>query len=175
MLSLTMPLFPAFNANELIAIQAEVQARSSAMTNTSVVNLAHKKVMIKASIITSFGLIDNAKQTLLLQHLNQQLRIYLSPWIASDLPQLSIEQGLKRASLIQFFTAHPDVKGVDSLEVYIQEQAQGNEFCRLVDDAIILPDFAILVSVKQHPLSIYKDLSSVDIAPITRNIGAPHD
>ncbi|MCF5467832.1 hypothetical protein [Pseudomonas syringae] len=137
---------PQVSAASLNVIEQFLVRRASAMSRIRVQNLQHQTVTIIASLVVSPQTNANA----LYQVLNQQLRVYLSPWIVSDRPQMDIAKGLSRTELITFLKADANVLAVSSLEILRTSPGHVEEL--ITDDPVLPEPYAVLVSADHHKL-----------------------
>lgn len=128
---------PVVDAVDQAAIVKHIAARTSAMTKLSVFNLYHHVVKISTTLIIASQANANAME----QSINQQLRVYLSPWIRSDLPQRNLNEGIDHSALINFLTAQAGVISVTTLSVMVCIEADND-------------DESVLVSHKQHAITL---------------------
>ncbi|MDU8498225.1 baseplate J/gp47 family protein [Pseudomonas syringae] len=140
---------PLVDAAAQLAIQTYIARRTSAMVVVGVRNLNHQVVRVKAQLVLSPGASVNA----VLKDLNQRLRLYLSPWIASDQPQMDIASGLSRSELASFISQHPDVLTVFSLHLLLVSVGQGADCAVCVQtDPLLANSGSVLVSAERHQL-----------------------
>ncbi|MCS6258934.1 hypothetical protein G3479_06595 [Shewanella baltica] len=128
---------PVVDALDQAAIVQHIACRTSAMTKFSVFNLKHQIVRVSTTLIIDPQANANAME----KAINQQLRVYLSPWIRSDLPQRSVTQEINHSELIRFLSAQAGVVSVSSLSLMV---------CVEVDH----DDEAVLVSHQQHAITL---------------------
>ncbi|WP_248798714.1 baseplate J/gp47 family protein [Pseudomonas sp. MWU13-2105] len=141
---------PRVSATDQLALLQHLERRSSAMARIRIQNLAHQTVRIDATLVLSPGV--NA--TALTKELNQRLRLYLSPWIASDLPQMDIAKGLSRSELARVIGAYANVLAVSSLQLWLTPVGQAADRAVISKDDPLLPDpGAILVTAARHTLA----------------------
>lgn len=128
---------PAVDALDQTAIVQHIACRTSAMTKLSVFNLKHQIVRISTTLLIEPQANANAME----KTINQQLRVYLSPWIRSDLPQRSVTQDINHSELIRFLSAQAGVVSVSGLSLMV---------CVEVDN----DDESVLVSHQQHAITL---------------------
>lgn len=128
---------PVVDALDQAAIVQHIASRTSAMTKLSVFNLKHQIVRI----ITTLLIDSQANANAMEKAINQQLRVYLSPWISSNLPQRSVTQGINQSELIRFLSTQAGVVAVSSLNLMV---------CVEVDH----DDEMVLVSHPQHAITL---------------------
>lgn len=128
---------PVVDALDQAAIVQHIACRTSAMTKFSVFNLKHQIVRVSTTLLIDPQANANAME----KAINQQLRVYLSPWIRSDLPQRSVTQDINHSELIRFLSAQTGVVSVSSLSLMV---------CVEVDH----DDEAVLVSHQQHAITL---------------------
>lgn len=142
---------PLISAGAQVEIQQYLAQRVSAMAQVCVQNLQHQIVRIKAQLVLSPGVSAHA----LFKELNQTLRLYMSPWIVSDSPQMDIEKGLGRSELTALLGSHPDVLTVISLDLYVVSNERSTEVPdAILDDPLMPAEGAILVTAEQHSLAV---------------------
>lgn len=128
---------PVVDALDQAAIVQHIACRTSAMTKLSVFNLKHQIVRISTTLLIEPQANANAME----KAINQQLRVYLSPWIRSDLPQRSLTQDINQSELIRFLSAQAGVVSVSGLSLMV---------CVEVDN----DDESVLVSHQQHAITL---------------------
>ncbi|MBU1621439.1 MAG: hypothetical protein KJ556_04160 [Gammaproteobacteria bacterium] len=128
---------PVVDALDQGAIVQHISCRTSAMTKLSVFNLKHQILRISTTLLIEPQANANAME----KAINQQLRVYLSPWIQSDLPQRSLTQDINQSELIRFLSAQAGVVSVSALSLMV---------CVEVDN----DDEAIVVSHQQHAITL---------------------
>jgi len=128
---------PMVDALDQAAIVQHIACRTSAMTKLSVFNLKHQIVRISTTLLIDPQANANAME----KAINQQLRVYLSPWIRSDLPQRSVTQDINHSELIRFLSAQAGVLSVSGLSLMV---------CVEVDH----DDESVLVSHQQHAITL---------------------
>lgn len=84
----------------------------------------------------------------LCQQMDEQLKIYLSPWITSTLAQRTVDQDLTSGELIDFFSQWSEVTEVGELSITVNEVKQTNPF-------VVVPqtDHSLLISASAHCIS----------------------
>lgn len=129
---------PVMNAFDQASIVKHIASRTSAMTKLSVFNLKHQVVRIRTTLFIR----SQANAIAMEKAINQQLRVYLSPWIRSDLPQRSMtEEGINHSALISFLSAQTGVVSVSALSVMVCVDVEND-------------DESVLVSHKQHVITL---------------------
>lgn len=128
---------PAVDAVDQKTIEQYLACRASAMTKLSVFNLKHQI----GRIFTTLLIDPQANANAMVKTLNQQLRIYLSPWIKSDLPQRNVRQDITCSEVIRFLSTQPGVVSVSHLSLIV---------CVAVDN----DDEVLLVSHQQHAITV---------------------
>lgn len=121
---------PVVDALDQVSIFNYIASRTSAMTRLSVFNLKHQVVKISTQLLISSQVNANAIE----KTINQQLKIYLSPWIESDLPQRRLTQGINQAELINFLSAQTGVVSVLTLSVMLGKVDNDDESVLVSDD-----------------------------------------
>ena len=150
---------PLVNAAAQLAIQTFIARRTSAMAVVGVRNLDHQVVRVQATLVLSPAASSNA----VLKDLNQRLRLYLSPWIASDRPQMDIASGLSRSELASVINQHPDVLGVSSLQLLLVPVGQGAECgVPVLADPLLAAGGCLLVSAEHHLLHDGSEQTSME-------------
>lgn len=117
--------------------------RMSPFVRLKLFNLSHESVKIEATL--KFAV--NTPINRLSQQIAQQLKIYLSPWIQSDLPQVAIDEGLSSAAIIEYLTRYPEVESVCSLKLTAGTR-------QVSDNFIIFPEqpIGLFVSAPSHEI-----------------------
>ena len=128
---------PVVDALDQSAIVQHIACRTSAMTKLSVFNLKHQILRISTTLLIESQANANAME----KAINQQLRIYLSPWIHSDLPQRSLTQDINQSELIRFLSAQAGVVAVSGLSLMVCVEADND-------------DESVLVSHQQHAITL---------------------
>ncbi len=147
---------PQINACDKTNIIKYINARISAMAKVNVFNLYHQLVTIDVAL--NVKTLANANA--LSRQINQELKIYLSPWILSDLPQINIQQGISRAALIHFLTRYEGVVDLATLNIFVSpakgtESAIDEQSMVLCQDDVVAPvEKTIFVSALQHSIHI---------------------
>jgi len=118
--------------------------KMSPLVQLKLFNLSHESVKIEAKL--KFA--ASAPINRLSQQIVQQLKIYLSPWIQSELLQITIDEGLSSASIIDYLTRFPEVDSVCSLKLTAGTR-------QVSDNFIIFPEQAqgLFVSAPSHEIS----------------------
>jgi hypothetical protein len=125
------------------AIRQHIARGVSAQTQLALQNLKHQVVTVYATIFVA----SSADVGEMSVGLNQSIRLYLSPWIATDLPQASLGQTINQSALIGYLASRKGVLSVCDL--------------RLVGAEPLNDESIIFVSAKEHVLRI-------------EPVGAPH-
>ncbi|GAB3408066.1 hypothetical protein NX774_21325 [Massilia agilis] len=99
---------PVMNAAELDTLQQYFAQRVSAMAQPCVAGFTHQEVTVKATLVVA----SDAIPATLLAELGQWLRLYLSPWIDSDLAQMDMALGLTSSGVISVLRSHPQVLSI---------------------------------------------------------------
>jgi hypothetical protein len=128
---------PVVDALDQAAIVQHIACRTSAMTKLSVFNLKHQIVRISTTLLIDPQVNANAME----KAINQQLRVYLSPWIHSDLPQRSLTQDINQSELIRFLSAQAGVVSVSGLSMMVCVEGDND-------------DESVLVSHQQHAITL---------------------
>ncbi|MGZ5051473.1 MAG: hypothetical protein ACXWF8_13350 [Methylobacter sp.] len=118
--------------------------RTSPFVRLNLFNLSHESVRIEATL--KFAV--NTPINRLSQQIAQQLKIYLSPWIQSELPQIAIDEGLSSAAIIDYLTRYPEVDSVCSLKLTAGTR-------QVTDNFVIFPEQpeGLFVSAPSHEIS----------------------
>lgn len=106
---------PLVSACQQYTIQSYIASRISAMASIEVFNLKHQILTVTAHL----SLISEGNANAVLLQLNQDLKMYLSPWIESDQPQADLQNGVNRSDLVTLLTRSSSVAGVISLQVML--------------------------------------------------------
>ncbi len=106
---------PLVSACQQYTIQSYIASRISAMASVEVFNLKHQVLTVTAHL----SLINEGNANAVILQLNQDLKMYLSPWIQSDQPQADLQNGVNRSDLVTLLTSSSSVAGVISLQVML--------------------------------------------------------
>jgi len=140
-------------------IEDYLAPRISAMANIKISNMRHQVLKVDATLQASSEI--NGSEWF--DNINQQLRLYLSPWIQSTQAQRQLEQPLTRSDLISFLSSLEQVSAVTALSVSLfPVGTSGNDAYIDADQASAQTEEvitasaidAILVSAEQHSLSL---------------------
>jgi len=144
---------PRLSPGELEALAEELQALGGDGLRLSVHNMAMCELTLSAQLILS----DEAQAAwpLLRNDWNLALRLFLSPWIASDLPHYDPGHGLTRAALLRRLAAFPGVLSVGELTVRRSRTDGPPILCP--EDHLLPPAGAIWVSAAEHDLILVED------------------
>ena len=123
---------PTSNALLLSEVQLFLQGKTSPYAQLSVRNMQHQVVTVTADLC--FTTLSATPQSL--KKINQQLRVYLSPWISSAQAQRSINGALTGAGITEFLLSLPEVEAVTKLSISFSGKS----------------DAELLVSADQHCL-----------------------
>lgn len=148
--SMTGAFRPRVSPGARVGLAAQLQARSADTALVLVQNMAACEVTLSASLILSEAAL--AAWPALRQTWNLALRIYLSPWISSDLPRYDLRQGLRRADLLRRIAAFPGVFAIEDLTVTLTSPQGARTLCR--DEQIIAPPGHLWVSANDHQLTV---------------------
>jgi hypothetical protein len=114
---------PIVGGMEQDKIVKHIARRVSSQASLSVSNLKHKVVTVSAIFfIASSSDVGAMKSTI-----NQMLKVYLSPWICSDMPQASLGRSINQSALISFLTAQKGVISVKNLDLVGGENLDDDE------------------------------------------------
>jgi hypothetical protein len=154
---------PVLNAAAIDQIAQHVQARTSSCVHLQLRNLAHQEVKISVHLLVAC----NNVQAALAEQINQQLRLYLSPWISTDVAAMSIGKGVNRAALTEFLSTQPGVLALTSLSILLR-QADGKWQRSLLDP--VLPDLpeSIFISAAHHDVTLVPAMSAAPAGTVTR-------
>lgn len=125
---------PVVDGTELSQIIQHITQRSSAQATVSVANLKHQVVTVSATFLVASNSDIGAMKT----SINQMLKVYLSPWISSDMPQASLGSSINQSALISFLATQAGVVAVKTLTL---------------DGGTLDDDETILVSAMEHVLT----------------------
>lgn len=140
---------PVVSGDDQATILDYLSCRASAMAAISVMNLKQQVVTIHASVLLN----ADANATLVVMALNRRIKLYLSPWISSDLPQMDIVRGLQRAELFDVMTRWPGVAAVSALSIWLQAPDGGPPHETDADPVTASID-AILVPAFEHAITL---------------------
>lgn len=116
----------------------------------SVHNMTASTITLSAGLILSEA--AQAAWPSLRQGWNQALRIYLSPWIDSDLPRYDLRLGLMRAELLRRIAAFPGVYAIDDLRITITSSDGSSMESR--DERLVAPPGHLWISAALHQLAV---------------------
>ena len=129
--------YPVVNAGDIKKISDYLKARSSTFVRLNVENMKQQMLTVNAQL----EFCDALSANLYCQKIEQQLKLYLSPWISTNQTQVQICQGISEAQVFNFLISRPEVTGVHGLTLH----KSGD----LTDEVILL------VSAKTHNISEY--------------------
>ena len=136
---------PVVSRCDIDKIRQYFVGRISPFVQLKLFNLKHETVTVKAKLkFVATAQINRSRQ-----EIERQLKIYLSPWIQSELPQITIDEGLSSAAIIDFLYRFPEVENVCSLDTSTELQEASNTF-------IIYPMQAnsLFVSALSHKITV---------------------
>lgn len=135
---------PVISRCDLDKIRQYFTARISPFVRLELFNLSHETVTVK----TGLKFVSAVAINRTCQDISQQLKIYLSPWIESEQPQINIDEGLSSAEINGFLAGLPGVEKVCSLSLSTQFQHAENQF-------IVYPNSpdGLFVSADVHDIS----------------------
>jgi hypothetical protein len=135
---------PVVNGCELKHLQQFFARRVSPMVGYQLMNPDYEAV--KVTVTLRFA--ANVAIKRLCQQMDEQLKIYLSPWITSTLAQRTVDQDLTSGELIDFFSQWSEVTEVGELSITVNEVKQTNPF-------VVVPqtDHSLLISASAHCIS----------------------
>jgi len=140
---------PQFGPSELETVARRLAAQASALAGFSVANFAHQEVQIACTLVVS----NNANMARLTSDVNQQLKLFLSPWIVAQTAQMNLSQGLYRADLLNLLSAFPGVQGVAALAIFVSP-GTGQAPQEDPRDVLLPAAGSIFVSPPQHRVTI---------------------
>jgi hypothetical protein len=143
---------PLVSTDARDAIERHLARRMPATAALGVRNLRHQVVRLELEIVVA-GAAAGAVSTLSAA-LNQQLRLYLSPWIGGDGQRMDITRGLHRAALVAMVTAQPEVTAVTALRVYLAGPDDLAAEIPTDADPVLPADDAVLVPAVQHAIGV---------------------
>lgn len=144
---------PRLSPDARMRLAAALQAGASGAARVAVHNLAPRELRLAARLILAPD--AQAAWPALRQQWNQALRLYLSPWIDSGLPQYDMGHGLARAGLLYRLAAFPGVLAIEELHITV---ADTNGQARpTADEHMLPPPGALWVSALQHELTLAGD------------------
>ncbi len=140
---------PVVPGADLSALQQQLARRVSAMATVSVRSFGHQLATVRAHLTVA----PQANLPALKTELNQRLRIYLSPWITSDMPQMDVRRGIRQSDVIAVLRANPQVLAVRSLEIDV---ARWNGVAQSIRrEGLIAPaPGALFVSAMEHGITL---------------------
>lgn len=141
---------PRVGASDRVALAAQLQERGHGAVTVSVHNMADCEVTLSASLFLSREAL--AAWPSLRQSWNLALRVYLSPWIDSDLPRYDLTLGLARSGLLRRIAAFPGVCGIEELGVTLTLGDGTRTECR--DERMVAPPGRLWVSARNHRLIV---------------------
>ncbi len=135
--------YPVVSRCDIDKLSRYFSSKISPFVRLKLFNLSHEPVTIKAELKFT----PQAQINLLCEQISQQLNIYLSPWIRSEQIQMSIDEGLSHAALIDFLKNFSNVEEVYSLKISTSLQANPTT-------SIIFPNApdGLFVSAKNHEI-----------------------
>lgn len=135
---------PVVNGCQLNGLKQFFARRTSPMMRFELLNPAYETMTVTAQLRFE----PNVAVDRICQTLAEELKIYLSPWIVSDLLQRDIEQPLDSAELMDFFTRHEAVDEVMVLSVLIDGQTLNSPF--VIE---LKTDSSLLLSAPEHNIT----------------------
>jgi hypothetical protein len=148
--TVTGAFHPRVSPGARTALATRLQECSPDAATLSVHNMTACTLTLSAGLILSET--AQAAWPSLRQGWNQALRLYLSPWIDSDLPRYDLRLGLVRADLLRRIAAFPGVYAIDDLRITITSPDGSSTECR--DERLVAPPGHIWVSAALHQLSV---------------------
>lgn len=112
---------PVTSRGDLDTMASYLKSRLSPFAQLEVVNFDHQPLTVSAVLKFS----DSATALQQCNEITQQLKIYLSPWISSELEQVTIDQSISSAQISNYLTAVPGVTGVKSLQLIAGSDVNG--------------------------------------------------
>lgn len=141
---------PRVSPGARVSLATRLQACAPDTATISVHNMAASEVALSASLVVSPEAL--AAWPALRQNWNLALRLYLSPWINSDLPRYDLRQGLGRADLLRRIAAFPGVFAIEDLGITLTAPDGTRTDCR--DERIVAPPGHLWVSANEHQLTV---------------------
>jgi hypothetical protein len=135
---------PVVNGCELNSLQQFFARRVSPMVGYQLMNPDYETVRVTVTLRFA----ANVAIKRLCQEMDEQLKIYLSPWITSTMAQRTVDQDLTSGELIDFFSQWSEVTEVGELSITVNEVKQTNPF-------VVVPqtDHSLLISASAHCIS----------------------
>jgi len=146
---------PVLSALAIDQIAQHINQRAPGFTRLELINLPQQEVKIAVHLLVA----DANSQQALAEQINQQLRLYLSPWISSDVETMPIAQGINRAALTDFLMAQTGVLALTSLSILLR-QADGKWQRSPLDPVLPSLPEAILISAAQHDIAFDKAIAA---------------
>lgn len=103
--------YPEVSGARMETLKAFFQTRTSVFAPLDVFNPEHQAVTVQCHLFLNS--LNNMGKVV--QLLNHRLRLFLSPWIQSQSPQIDFDQGIQRTELFAFIKNQPEVKHVQSV------------------------------------------------------------
>ena len=107
----------AFNPSVSQCHQLEVgeylQQRISSQINMKVFSLNHQEVRVK--VVLNFS--NTASKKTVIKNIEQQISLFLSPWIDGSLPKFDLNTGIKRSDLVKYINNFDGVESIKSLVI----------------------------------------------------------
>lgn len=146
---------PFANLCELEHIAQYLQTKCSKLVKVEVNNMNYQPVKITASIL----LYGKDSDNLIRQKVNQAIRLYLSPWIETEQPQIQINTGISEARLITFLEGLSIIKSVRKLTFsYMPSLTDVDNTVgtkeKLVTNQTTDSSIKLLVSAKEHDIEV---------------------
>lgn len=148
--SVTGAFRPRVSPGARVGLAAQLQASSADTATISVHNMVASEVALSASLIISHEAL--AAWPSLRQNWNLALRLYLSPWIDSDLPRYDLRLGLGRADLLRRIAAFPGVFAIEDLGITLTAPDGSRTDCH--EERIMAPPGHLWVSANEHQLTV---------------------
>lgn len=104
--------------------------------------------LISVTITCQITLLEEVNEPSYIHLINQQLKVYLSPWIRAEQTQMKIDNGLNKGDIIEFILSLPQVVTVDSLTMSTDQNHDVQH--------LIVADDEILVTAQYHEINGYQ-------------------
>jgi hypothetical protein len=136
-------LRPSIARPQLMALKNYFKQRQSPFVNLTVANFGWEIVQVVCTVATS----NPGNRAGTIDRLNENISLFLSPWVQCDFEQLNIKAGLKLTDLYSMIYNDDDVTMIKQLDVYIDGVIDNNEI------AITQNKSSVFVSALQHKIS----------------------
>jgi len=136
---------PVLGSDDLQTTKQYIAQRTPAFIDVEVGNVPQQEVKVSVNL----SIAVQTSQNELAEQINQNLRLYLSPWINASCGQMPIAQGINRTALIQFLRTQDKVLGVNALSI-LSLNADGKWIDNQQDPVLTTVSPAIFVSAERH-------------------------